>query len=165
MNIRDICALATWVFAVRSGISTTVLASATVAVVLVTVAGLVLLQSSAATQSTSSWQTVRSDVTIHGAPAFLGACAATGASCPPGDNLSIVVQLIRYNGIYYYDYSHQVTGGSGNSTVTSTDATGGIRVSTITGELTTLAYTAWFTNTTLYCTTPSLNGEVIACPS
>lgn len=103
--------------------------------------------STSQTPSESGWHVVRSNLTVHGMPAFLGGCVATGAWCPlVTQNMSLTpVNLITYNGTYYYAYTGEIT-------ITEV----GISTNTI-------GYTAWFTNSTLYCVT-GFDTAPIACP-
>jgi len=128
---------------------------ALVAVVSTSAAGFVLLSSSSSTQSQSGWQVVRSNVTVYGMPAYLGRCTAIAAWCPLlSPDLSLTVNLINYKGTYYYAYTHgyAATEYQSNSIVVVSE--------------TAFTYTAWFTNSTLYCVTPAeLNTAPITCPS
>jgi hypothetical protein len=87
-------------------------------------------------------------------PAFLGKCVAIAAWCPSLiQNMSLTVNLINYNGTHYYSYTGEVTITElqNNSTVVQS------QIST--------KYTAWFTNSTLYCVTPEMNTAPTTCPS
>jgi hypothetical protein len=115
---------------------------------------------SSATQSKNSFQVVRTNVVVQGMPAYLGFCIAFLVFCgtAPIQNYSLTVNLIKYNGTYYYEHTMTGTEVPGNSAVGS-----GINASNIAGSQTT-AYTTWFTNTTVYCVTPEMN-TVPTCPT
>jgi len=131
----------------RTGLSTTILTLAIIAVVSASAAGFVLLSSSRLAQSESGWHVVRSNVTVHGMPAYLGSCVATAAWCPIlTQNMSLTVNLITYKGTYYYAY------------------TGEFAITEVGVSHTAGTYTAWFTNSTLYCVT-GMNTAPITCPS
>ncbi len=107
---------------------------------------------------------VNANVTVHGEPAFIGLCDAIAATCPPSEvNASLSVELISYNGTYYYVHNDTVIGG-GTVTETHTDSTGGLNITTITENQSTVVYTAWFTNSTLYCVIPHLD-TAPTCPT
>src|ERR1700693_3165018 len=137
------------------GMTTTMLTLALVAGVSLSAAGFVLLSSSSSTQSESGWRVVRSNVTVYGMPAYLGRCIAIAAWCPLlTPDLSLTVNLINYKGTYYYSYTHEYAANEYQSN------------STVVVSQTAFTYTAWFTNTTLYCVTPAeLNTAPITCPS
>ena len=99
------------------------------------------------TQSGSGWHVVRSNVTVHGYPIYLAKCAATGAFCGIfSQNSSLTVNLIEYKGTYYYSYTDNFT------------------IYEVGVSKTTTRYTAWFTNSTLYCVT-GFPTAPIPCPS
>ena len=107
-------------------------------------------------QTTHNLTVVETNVTVHGTPAFLGLCEAIAASCPfpIGENYTLTVDLIRYKGTLYYSYTGTINLG-GLITMTSTDSSGGLLVTTISSSRSTLTYTAWFTNSSLYCVSPA----------
>lgn len=104
--------------------------------------------STSQTQSESGWHVVRSNLTVHGMPAFLGGCVATAAWCPTlSQSISLTpVNLITYKGTYYYAYTGEVT------------------ITEVGVSQNTTRYTAWFTNSTLYCVT-GFDTAPITCPS
>jgi hypothetical protein len=107
---------------------------------------------------------INASTTVHGEPVFIGVCEAIAAPCPPSEmNTSLTVELISYNGAYYYVHNDTVVGG-GTITETHTDATGGLRIITMTGSQSTVVYTAWFTNSTLYCVSPDIS-TAPTCPA
>ena len=107
---------------------------------------------------------INSNITVHREPAFIGLCEAIAAPCPPSEvNASLSVELISYDGAYYYVHNDTVIGG-GTITQIHTDATGGLSITTINGSQSAVVYTAWFTNSTLYCVTPHLN-TAPTCPT
>jgi hypothetical protein len=113
----------------------------------------------------SGWQIVKKDVTIHGYPAFIGRCSVVNF-VSTSLNSSLVVDLIKYNGSYYYAYTgtFYIGDSSATTTVTRTDSTGGVSVTTIgPSAVTPVNYTAWFTNSTLFCVTPARFWNV-TCP-
>ena len=125
-----------------------------------------VLSTSHTAQSTSDWTVVRTNVTVHGLPAFLGMCEAITASCPPPvqENYSLKVDLINYKGIPYYSYTGKINIGGDVITMTRTDSTGGLSVTTISMSHSTVTYTAWFTNSSLYCVSPAGYWNT-TCPS
>jgi hypothetical protein len=120
-------------------------------------------QSNNARPSVNGLRVVSTSVTVHGEPAFIGLCEAIAASCPPSEmNASLNVELINYNDDYYYVHNDTVVSG-GTITETHTNSTGGLNITTVTGNQSTVTYTAWFTNSTLYCVTPNLD-TAPTCP-
>ena len=144
--------------------STVILTFVIIAIVSASAAGVMLLSSRTSTSSGNGFQVVKNNVTVYGLPAIMGRCSAIAASCPYQSNPSLVVELISYKGTYYYSYSGQIVNG-GTITMTQTNSAGGITVTTTTQSQTTTTYTAWFTNSTLYCVTPEMPTAPIACPS
>jgi len=108
-------------------------------------------------QATQNWTVVKTDVTVRGMPAFFGLCEAISASCPPPiqGNYSLRVDIINYRGTLYYSYTGTINIGGEAITMTSTDSSGGLHVTTISNSQSTVTYTAWFTNSSLYCVSPS----------
>lgn len=149
----------------RVAMGTVILTLAIIAIISISAAGFILLSSRTSTLSGNDFQVVKSNLAVYGLPAVLGRCSAIAASCPPQTfNSSLVVELINYKGTYYYAYSGQIVNG-GTITMTQTNSEGAISVTTITQSQTTTTYTAWFTNSTLYCVTPNMNTAPITCPN
>jgi hypothetical protein len=120
-------------------------------------------QSNSTDSSVDGLRVVDANVTVYGEPAFIGRCEAIAANCPPfGMNASLSVELIIYNDAYYYVHNDTVISG-GVLTETHTDSTGGLNVTTVTEEQLTVTYTAWFTNSTLYCVSPGFE-TAPTCP-
>lgn len=149
-------------------IGTTVIALVLIAVISASAIGFVTIYSqSTGPRPASDWYIVKSNVTVHGLPAIIGMCESIASSCPIGaepSNASLIVELVNYKSTYYYAYSGQIING-GIITMTRTNSTGGTNVTTVTQTQTTITYTAWFTNSTLYCVTPSMSTAPITCPS
>ena len=125
-------------------------ASAVVAAVVAGGLGAAVLYSA---DSPQPWQTVRTGITVHGTPAYIGRCVALDLWCGVGiQGMSLGVSLIRYNGTYYYVHT-----GEFSFTELQNDST------TVLSQ-TAGAYTAWFTNSTLYCVTPYMGTAPITCP-
>jgi hypothetical protein len=147
----------------RVAMGTVILTLAIIAIISISAAGFILLSSRTSTPSGNDFQIVKSNVAVYGLPAVLGRCSAIAASCPPQTfNSSLVVELINYKGTYYYVYSGRIVNG-GTVTMTHTDSTGGVTVTTLTQTQATTTYTAWFTNSTLYCVTPDMD-TAPTCP-
>ncbi len=122
-------------------------------------------QSNSIGSSANGLRVVNENVTVHGKPAFIGLCEATAAWCPTSEmNMSLSVELISYNNTYYYVHTGTVTHGGGALTVTRTNSTGGLSVTTYTPSQTVINFITWFTNSTLYCVTPNMNTAPI-CPA
>lgn len=102
--------------------------------------GTCVLVSSTLQSSTSEWQVVSNNVTIYGLVAGTP-CGALRLPCVTWPNQSLSVQLIRYEGDYYYVSNYSV----GNN---------------VDGYK---KYTIWFTNSTVYCISPKVEWA-IACP-
>lgn len=151
----------------RLAIGTVTIAIIMIVVVSTIATGYVLLTSGASpTVSGNDWRVVSRNVTVYGKPAIIGICQAPGSTCPIGiepNKASLNVELINYKGNYYYIHNGTIISG-GIVTMSRTNSTGGLSVTTITYSQSTITYTAWFTNSTLYCVTPDLHTAPITCP-
>lgn len=128
---------------------------------------------SATSSSFPTWQVVRDNVTVTGPMAEEVACSFFGFDCPTIITSIADVKLVEYEGTYYY--VHNMTFGTNpapSTTITSTQADGRV-VSTISvgQDQSSLAVTLWFTNSTVYCISPSTGPsgkpwptELPACP-
>lgn len=136
-------------------------------VLVIAIVGVVLISSDSRTNGgAATIRTVSRNTTIHGELAVIGICEPPSSTCPIGatpGSASLVVELIEYNGTYYYVHSGTLITG-GTVTETSTNSTGGVVVTTSTSSEVTVDYTVWFTNSTLYCVTPNLGTATMTCP-
>jgi hypothetical protein len=87
------------------------------------------------TNQTREVTVVKSNITSTGGAGALLACGAIGFPCP-NQNQPLPATLISYNGVYYYD-----------SYVSTNYA----------------IYTAWYTNSTVFCITPPIR-SLPSCP-
>ena len=81
------------------------------------------------TSSGRALRIINTNTIIHGEPAFIGLCEAIAASCPPSEvNATLTIELISYDGIYYYVHNDTVVAG-GTTAETYTNSTGGLNAS------------------------------------
>jgi hypothetical protein len=87
---------------------------------------------------TQAFTVIQSTITVRGEAAGIP-CATLRIPCISSTNQSIVADLIRYQGVYYYDSNY---------------------------TLNNVVYMIWYTNSTYFCVspTPSTNEQANACP-
>ena len=126
-------------------------------VMAITVVGIVGLTMMSGGGSPAQPQVVRDNVTVTGKMAMEVTCGAFAIDCPVLIASVDNIQLIKYQGDYYYvRHASFGTDPGPATTTTSTQADGRVVTTISAGQpQSTLEVTLWFTNSTVYCISPA----------
>jgi hypothetical protein len=134
--------------------------SVVMGVTVIGLVGITLMSGSNPTQK--PLQVIKDNMTVTGKMAFVVTCNVFAASCPPDCCTSVFnIQLINYQGNYYYVRNVMLPYGPGPATTITSTQAGGHVVTTISlGQMeSNLPVTIWFTNSTVYCISPSVGPQ------